>query len=65
MGTKKATFYVSTKVALFKGKQIRRTLHNGEWWFSVIDVIAALTDSERPGAYWVAMQARVQSESEF
>lgn len=65
MGTKKATFDVTNKVALFKGRQIRRTLHEGEWWFSVIDVIAALTDSDRPGAYWVAMQARVKAESEF
>lgn len=65
MGTKKATFDVTTKVALFKGKQIRRTLHDGEWWFSVIDVIAALTDSDRPNVYWAAMKARVESESEF
>jgi prophage antirepressor-like protein len=52
----------TTKIALFKGKQIRKTLHQKEWWFSVIDVIEALTDSEQPSKYWTAMKARVNSD---
>jgi len=55
----------STKIALFKGKRIRKTLQNGEWLFSVIDVIEALTDSDRPSVYWTAMKARVKNEGEF
>ena len=55
----------STKIALFKGKQIRKILQNGEWWFSVIDVIEALTDSDRPSVYWTAMKARVKNEGDF
>ncbi|MGD9107920.1 MAG: hypothetical protein PVI75_01990 [Gammaproteobacteria bacterium] len=42
----------STKIAVFKGKEIRKTIHNGEWWFSVIDIIEALTGSTRPRKYW-------------
>src|SRR3989338_3214542 len=53
------------KIAIFKGKKIRKILHNGEWWFSVVDVIEVLTDSERSSAYWTAMKARVQSEDGF
>lgn len=53
------------KVALFKGKEIRRVIHNKEWWFSVVDVVEALTDSARPSAYWTAMKARVKDESEI
>ena len=34
-----------THVALFRGRQIRKKIQNGEWWFSVVDVIAVLTDS--------------------
>lgn len=49
---------ITTKIALFKGKEIRKTLHNGEWWFSVIDVIVVLTDSIQPSKYWTAMKAR-------
>ena len=34
----------TTKIALFKGKKIRKTIYNNEWWFSVVDVVQALTD---------------------
>ena len=55
----------TAKIALFKGRKIRKTLCENEWWFSVIDVVAALTDSVQPSKYWTAMKARVQNESEF
>lgn len=55
----------TTKIALFKGKKIRKTLYNNEWWFSVIDVIEALTNSTQPGKYWTAMKARVGNEDGF
>lgn len=48
--------------AIFKGKNIRKILHNNEWWFSVVDVIDALTDSGNSKVYWSAMKARVRSE---
>ena len=35
-------------LAVFKGKQVRRIIHDNEWWFSVVDVVAALTDSVNP-----------------
>jgi DNA-damage-inducible protein D len=53
------------KMAIFKGKKIRKTIHQNEWWFSVVDVIEALTDSDRPSVYWTAMKARVKDEGEF
>jgi hypothetical protein len=54
-----------TKIVLFKNKQVRKMLYNNEWWFSVVDVIEALTDSDRPSAYWTAMKARVKNEDGF
>jgi len=36
---------METKIAIFKGKEVRKTLHNNEWWFSVSDVVEVLTDS--------------------
>ena len=36
------------KTAVFKGREIRKIIHNNEWWFSVIDVVAALSDSSNP-----------------
>ena len=29
-------------LVVFQGKQIRRTWHNKEWWFSVVDIIGVL-----------------------
>jgi len=47
---------------LFMGQKIRRVIVEGEWWFSVVDVIRVLTDSARPDGYWVAMKARVNND---
>lgn len=41
----------TTKIAIFKGKEIRKTIHKDEWWFVIIDVIEALTDSSNPRQY--------------
>jgi hypothetical protein len=53
---------VTTKIALFRGKKIRRTLYQNEWWFSVIDVCEALTDSINVGAYWRKLKQRLKEE---
>lgn len=33
------------RIAVFKGKQIRKIIHNDEWYFSITDIIGVLTDS--------------------
>jgi len=53
---------LNTKITLFKGKGIRKTLHNKEWWFSVVDVVEVLTDSVDPGAYWRKLKQRLIEE---
>ena len=55
----------TNKIVLFKGKKIRKTLFQNEWWFSVVDVIEALTDSVQPSKYWTAMKVRVSTEDGF
>jgi DNA-damage-inducible protein D len=45
-------------VARFQKREIRRTMHHGEWWFVITDVIAALTDSADPSDYWKKMRKR-------
>ncbi len=50
-------------IVLFKEKEIRRTWHENEWWFSVVDICAALTDSVDGGAYWRKLKQRVIEES--
>lgn len=55
----------STKISIFHGKRIRRIFLEDEWWFSVIDVIAFLTDSKNPRDYWHKMKAREKNTSEI
>ncbi|MEI8013092.1 MAG: Bro-N domain-containing protein, partial [Candidatus Omnitrophota bacterium] len=47
-----------TKIAIFRKKEIRKTIHNDEWWFSVADVIEALTDSADIRQYIKKMRQR-------
>ena len=47
-----------TKIAIFKGRKIRRTLHQNEWWFVIVDVVAVLTDSVQPDGYLKDMRRR-------
>ncbi len=50
-------------LAVFQGKQIRRVWHNDEWFFSVIDVVEALTDSADSNDYWYRLKKREQEAS--
>lgn len=34
-----------TKIAVFKGKRVRRVFKDSQWWFAVADVVEILTDS--------------------
>ncbi len=54
--------FSSTKIALFKGQKIRKTIFDNEWWLSVIDVCGALTDSVDAGAYWRKLKQRLKEE---
>lgn len=53
-----------TKISIFEGNQIRRIFSDNDWWFSVIDIIAFLTDSKNPRDYWHKMKTREKNTSE-
>lgn len=53
---------METKIALFKGKEIRKTIHNNEWWFSIIDIIEVLTGTGRPRKYWNDLKRKLLNE---
>ena len=50
------------KLAVFQGKHIRKVFHEGEWWFSIIDVIAVLTGSSIPKRYWSDLKRKLSNE---
>lgn len=42
---------MDTKIAIFRGKSVRKILHSNEWWFVIEDVVSILTDSSNPKGY--------------
>ena len=62
MATEKAE--KNKTIAIFAGAQIRRHWDEGKelWYFSVSDVIAVLTKSVDPGAYWRKLKERLLKE---
>lgn len=55
----------TTKIAIFQKKEIRKTIHKNEWWFSVIDIIGALTGTTRPRKYWNDLKKKLIQEGYF
>lgn len=53
------------KVAVFGDKKIRRTLHQGEWYFSVVDIVEVLTESSNPRRYWSDLKIQVSDREGF
>ncbi|MBI2070750.1 MAG: Bro-N domain-containing protein [Elusimicrobia bacterium] len=47
-----------TRIALFQRKEVRRAIHNNEWWFVVEDVVLALIDSRDAKQYIQRMKQR-------
>lgn len=46
------------RIALFQRQEVRRVIHNNEWWFVITDVVAALTDSVNPTDYFNKVRQR-------
>ena len=49
-------------LVVFQGKKIRRTWFNDEWWFSVVDIVEALTESGRARKYWSDLKTRLSED---
>jgi hypothetical protein len=59
---KKEISTLATKIAIFRGRKIRKIIHKNEWWFSIIDIIKVLTETERPRKYWNDLKKKLISE---
>lgn len=47
-----------TQIAVFRNKDIRKIIHNNEWWFVVEDIVSVLIDSSDPKQYVKRMRLR-------
>jgi len=54
---------MTEKLIVFQDKKIRRLLVNDVWFFAVVDIVAALTDSSKPRDYWYRMKKREKESS--
>ncbi|WP_288946833.1 BRO family protein [uncultured Megasphaera sp.] len=54
----------TNQIQLFENRKIRSVwdAEQEEWYFSVVDIIAALTDSSNPQTYWRVMKKRLKDE---
>lgn len=50
------------KIIVFKDKNIRRVWRNGEWFFSVVDVVGILSESSIPRRYWADLKSKMLIE---
>lgn len=52
------------KITVFEGQKIRRHWdeENEKWWFSVVDIIAILSNSSDPRNYWKVLKSRLKKE---
>jgi prophage antirepressor-like protein len=46
------------KIVVFNDKKIRRVFYDGKWYFAIIDIVSALTDSLNPKGYLKDMRRR-------
>lgn len=55
---------MENKIKLFENKVIRShwDAETEEWYFSVVDVVAVLTESENPNNYWKVLKNRLKKE---
>ena len=49
-------------LVLFENSKIRRTEHNDEWYYSIVDVIEILSESKNPRDYWYRLKKRMEEE---
>ena len=55
---------MNNEIKLFEGNQIRSIWDSEqeEWYFSVVDIVGALTDSKNPRDYWYRVKKRMTEE---
>jgi len=47
---------------IFDGSEIRKMWHKNRWFFSVVDIVSALSGSDRPRKYWNDLKTQLSQE---
>ena len=64
MNAKKYIIKMEKDKPFFDNKRVRRVFDKGEWWFSIVDIVAVLTDNDYQTArkYWKVLKGRLAKE---
>jgi prophage antirepressor-like protein len=49
-------------ISIFQEKEVRRIWHNEQWYFSVVDIVAVLSESSNPRRYWSDLKRKLIEE---
>lgn len=50
------------EMVLFENNKIRRQFYNGEWYYSIVDIVEILSKSSRPRKYWEDLKKKIELE---
>jgi DNA-damage-inducible protein D len=56
---------MKNQLAVFENRPIRRVEHEGEMYFSIVDIISVLTDAAQPRTYWAKLKKKITDESQL
>ena len=45
---------------IFDGREVRAVWHEGEWWYSTVDALAAFADADNPVNYWSTVKRNLK-----
>lgn len=50
------------KLVIFQNDKIRRVLHNDEWYYSIVDIVGAISESKNRRRYWSDLKRKLTKE---
>ena len=53
------------EIVIFKDKEVRKVLHDDEWYFSLVDAVEVLTESNNPRRYWSDLKSKLANEEGY
>lgn len=53
------------ELVTFQKASIRRALHGGEWWYSIVDFVGAISGTDRASKYWSDLKAKLTDKEGF
>lgn len=55
----------NAELILFENNQIRTQIYTGEWFYSIVDIVGILTESNRPEKYWNDLKKKIEVERNY